>query len=238
MSVPLPRRHALAREVARSLIAYVHSGTFAAGQKLPSERKLSEILGVGRSKVREAMKSIELLGLVEQHVGDGTYLARSGSDLLPDTISWGLLLGEHETEHLLEMRRVVAVPAAGWAAERRSAKQLARLHELLDELTESTADAGRFTDADAAFHRQIADASGNRALSGTVANVHSLLLVLIGRTDDTGLTLSEYKMLLEAVDARDAAMASAAMADHVDRVARKIRALASAPTPPEPRKGE
>ncbi|MCQ0013939.1 FadR/GntR family transcriptional regulator [Actinomadura madurae] len=73
--------------------------------------------------MREAIKSLSLLGLLEQRVGDGTYLSRSSSDLLPQVIEWGLLLGEKRLEDLLEARFVLEVELAAGppsAAARRS----------------------------------------------------------------------------------------------------------------------
>ncbi|WP_033289745.1 FadR/GntR family transcriptional regulator [Amycolatopsis jejuensis] len=222
MSGPLSHGNAPVSDVARLLITSFESGSLGPGQKLPSERRLCELMGVGRSKLREAMKSLELLGLVEQRVGDGTYLAGMSSELLPETIAWGVLLGDRDTAQLLEMRRLVTVEAAGWAAERRLPEQLEHLHELCAAMA---ADPDRFGDANAAFHRLIGEASGNGVLSGTVANLHSLLLVRINRVEDARQTLAEYELLLKAIDVEDATTARASMAVHVERVARKIRAF-------------
>jgi GntR family transcriptional repressor for pyruvate dehydrogenase complex len=99
MSTGLPRidlssRETLTMEVARRLLDYFLSGEVEPGERIPSERRLAESLGVGRSLVREALKSLHLLGLLEVRQGDGTYLKRTDSELLPQVIEWGLLLGE------------------------------------------------------------------------------------------------------------------------------------------------
>src|SRR5262245_1397881 len=105
-SAPLPQFSIAPREPAnveltRQLVNYLSSGDLQPGQKLPGERALSEALGVGRAALREALKSLILLGLLEQRQGDGTYLTRSPSDLLPKVIEWGLLLGTHEIRDLI-----------------------------------------------------------------------------------------------------------------------------------------
>ena len=99
MTAGLPRidlssRETLTMEVARRLLDYFLSGEVEPGGRIPSERRLAESLGVGRSLVREALKSLHLLGLLEVRQGDGTYLKRTDSELLPQVIEWGLLLGE------------------------------------------------------------------------------------------------------------------------------------------------
>jgi GntR family transcriptional repressor for pyruvate dehydrogenase complex len=85
-------------EVTRHLLQYLLSGHFAPGDRIPSERKLAEALEIGRASVREAIKSLGLLGLVTVRQGDGTYLTQSTSSLLPDVIEWGLLLGGQHIE--------------------------------------------------------------------------------------------------------------------------------------------
>lgn len=79
----LPPRPMPGREIIKQLLDFLLSGGVAPGSRIPSERQLAEGLGVGRMMIREAVKSLSLLGLLEQRVGDGTYLSRSSSDLPP-----------------------------------------------------------------------------------------------------------------------------------------------------------
>ena len=93
MATGLPRidlssRETLTMEVARRLLDYFLSGEVEPGMRIPSERRLAESLGVGRSLVREALKSLHVLGLLEVRQGDGTYLKRTDSELLPQVIEW------------------------------------------------------------------------------------------------------------------------------------------------------
>jgi GntR family transcriptional repressor for pyruvate dehydrogenase complex len=76
-------------EISRQLLDYLLSGRVQPGARLPPERKLAEALGVGRSVVREALKSLTLLGLLEVRLGDGTYVKRSDAEILPQSIEWG-----------------------------------------------------------------------------------------------------------------------------------------------------
>jgi GntR family transcriptional regulator, transcriptional repressor for pyruvate dehydrogenase complex len=74
-------RETITAEITRKLLAFLLSGKVSPGERIPSERNLSETLGVGRSVVREALKSLTVLGLIEVRQGDGTYLKRSDSEL-------------------------------------------------------------------------------------------------------------------------------------------------------------
>lgn len=233
MSASLPqftvsRREGPGVEMTRRLLDYLLSGELAPGQKIPSERQLSEALSAGRSTVREAIKSLSLLGLLDQRVGDGTYLSRSSSDLLPQVIEWGLLLGEKRIEDLLEARFELEVLLAGWAAERRSGEQLDRLRELAAEMQAAGDDLDRYVQADIAFHLQLAEASGNSVLSAVLSNVQSLLQAwatrVIRTAGETHTSLAMHQPILRAVEKGDAERARKAMTAHMNRAIKRLRA--------------
>ncbi|ATY16325.1 GntR family transcriptional regulator [Amycolatopsis sp. AA4] len=204
------------------------SGEVEPGQKIPSERQLAEALAVGRSTIREAIKSLELLGLVEQRVGDGTYLSGSSSELLPQVIQWGLLLTVHERDDMLEARRHLEVLLAGLAAEHRTDEQLARLHELVEQMRAASDDLDRYVEADIAFHLEVARSSGNSVLVGVLTNIQSLLHVWASRVihtaGETETSLAMHEPILKAIDAGDPAAARDAMRAHMDRAIRRLRA--------------
>jgi GntR family transcriptional repressor for pyruvate dehydrogenase complex len=203
------------------------------GQRIPSERKLSESLGVGRSVVREALKSITLLGLVEVRQGDGTYLKSTESDLLPQAIEWGLLLGAKRTRDLVEARRYLEVVLAGLAAERRDEAALGGLRDCVQRMHASRDDPAGFVAADMAFHLQIAEAAGNETLFQVMTSVRSLLLVWMTRVGPTvglGLSADEHDPIYRAIEAGDAAAARTAMEAHMTwAVARLEETLIQSP---------
>jgi DNA-binding FadR family transcriptional regulator len=128
------RRETTTTEIARKLLVYFLAGRFAPGHRLPSERSLAQTLGVGRSVVREALKSLTLLGIVEVRQGDGTFLRSTESDLLPHAIEWGLLLGTRRTRDLIEVRRYLESILVALAAERRDETDLTALRAELDRM--------------------------------------------------------------------------------------------------------
>src|SRR5687767_8674020 len=99
--VDISGRDSVSMEVARRLLDYLLAGEMKTGMRLPPERKLAEALGVGRTVVREALKSLTLLGLIEVRQGDGNYVRATESSLLPQAIEWGLLLGAKRTRDLV-----------------------------------------------------------------------------------------------------------------------------------------
>lgn len=235
MSAPLPsfkvtRRDGPGVEVTRGLLEYLLSGEFAPGQRIPSERQLSEALGTGRSTIREAIKSLSLLGLLDQRVGDGTYLSRSSSELLPQVIEWGLLLGERRLDDLLDARLHLEVLLAGLAAERRSDAQLEQLRELAGRMRSASVgdDFEAYVEADIAFHLKVAACSGNSVLASVLGNVQSLLQAWASRVirtaGETETSLAMHEPVLQAVEEGDPEGARKAMLAHMERATRRLRA--------------
>lgn len=238
MSAPLPsfelsRREPAGVELTRKLLDYFLSGHLKPGQRIPSERQLAEALGVGRSAVRETIKSLSLLGLIEQRQGDGTYLAKSNSDLLPRVIEWGLLLGENRVHDLIEMRHHLEIILAGLAAQRRTDAQLQRMRALLHEMEQAGDDFQRYVDADVAFHLEIARASANAGLAGILETVQVLLRVwatrVIVAANETKTSLAMHAPVLDAIEQQHPDAARAAMQAHMDRAARRLRATVDGP---------
>lgn len=222
------QRETISTEIARRLLAYLLSGEIQPGGRLPSERRLAEMLRVGRSIVREALKSLTLLGLIEVRQGDGTYLRGTESSLLPQSVGWGLLLGHKQTRDLVEARRHLEEILAGLAAERRSDADLRVLHHLLDEMRASDEDPDRFVAADVAFHLRVTEAARNETLGGVVSGIRTLLHVWISRVmhaaDSFEPSVSEHAAILTALVDADSVAARRAMRDHMDGAVRRLEA--------------
>jgi GntR family transcriptional repressor for pyruvate dehydrogenase complex len=224
----LARRETVSTEIARRILTYLLAGNVEPGQRIPSERKLAEALGVGRSVVREALKSLTLLGLVDVRQGDGTYLRSTESDLLPQSIEWGLMLGQKRTADLVEARRHLEEILAGLAADRRSEEDLEYLRVHLAEMRASFDDPDRFVAADIAFHMRVTEAARNETLGGVITGIRSLLQVWISRVmhsqDSYEPSLDEHIAVLAAIEAKDAVAARAAMRAHMDGAFQRLEA--------------
>nr|WP_313900054.1 FadR/GntR family transcriptional regulator [Dactylosporangium roseum] len=220
-------------ELTRALLEYVLSGDVRPGQRLPGERALSEALGVGRAALREATKSLILLGVLEQRQGDGTFLSRSQANLLPQVIEWGLLLNRHDLDGLIEARFYLEVTLAGLAAERRDADQLARMARHIERMRNAANDHDDYVAADIDFHLEVADASGSPVLAGVLSNVRSLLQAwarrVISAAGETESSLAVHTPIFEAIEARDVVGAEAAMRAHMERATRRLRATIEEP---------
>ena len=223
----LEPRSATSVEVARKLLTYLLSGEVAPGSKIPSERALAATMNVGRSAVREALKAHTVLGLLEVRQGDGTYLASSSSDLLPDIMEWGLLLGERRTDELVEARAEVEVSLAGMAGARRSEEDLEALEAAYARMAACSDDLEAYVEADVAFHLCVAQAAGNAVLAGFLGNVRSLLAAWTRRVilnlGETQVSLELHRDILRAVAAGDQEEARAAMGRHMTTASHELR---------------
>ena len=221
------KREPLASEIARKLVDYLLSGGIEPGDRVPSERQLAEAFGVGRSAMREALKSLTFLGLLEVRHGDGTYLKKADSVLLPRVVEWGLLLGEKRTVDLVEARQKLEAVIAGMAAVRRDEADLVELRRLLGRMERLEGDPPGFVDADVAFHLRLAEAAGNTALRDILTGIQALLRAWIGRAisaeGDIPISYREHVPILAAVERGDELGAIAAMEAHLAAAAVRLQ---------------
>ncbi len=213
------RREAPSIEVSRRLLSYLLSGAIEPGEKISSERRLAETLGVGRYVIREAFKTLTLLGVIDVRQGDGTYLRRPASDLLVQSIQWGLLLGDRQLDELVDARVHLESMLAAMAAERRSEGDISALRSLLAEMDAAEpSDPDGFIAADLAFHLRIAKAAGNPPLASVLGSIGLLLKAWMSGVassspehDPSG----EHAAIIEAIERGDGDDARVAMRTHL-----------------------
>jgi GntR family transcriptional repressor for pyruvate dehydrogenase complex len=222
-------------EVARRLMDLFTGGSLAPGTRLPPERQLAATLGVGRSAVREALAALEILGIVDVRPGSGTYLRGTASELLPQTLRWGLLIGERNTAELLELRSGLEIYVARLAAARGNARELKAVETNLERMRSSIEDLRAFAKADQEFHHALGRAAENSMLVDLLHVVRSLLQVYADRavhsTAAALLAVEEHDAVLRAVQAGDQDAAASAMAIHMATASARLAADAAARTP-------
>jgi GntR family transcriptional repressor for pyruvate dehydrogenase complex len=215
-------------EVTRRLMGYFTSDAINPGDRLPPERQLAQSMGVGRSAVREAIAALEVLGVVTVRPGSGTYLRGKASELLPQTLSWGMLIGAPKTRELIAVRHGLEVHAARLAARSATPQAIKAIGEHLQVMESSTADYEAFVAADMRFHQAVAAAAGSALLSEILQTARSLIRVWVERAlSDPGharLALSEHRTVFEAIRDGEPDRAAAAMNTHMDSAAERLSA--------------
>jgi GntR family transcriptional regulator, transcriptional repressor for pyruvate dehydrogenase complex len=216
-------------EVARRLLDLFTSGSIPPGTRLPSERQLAATLEVGRSAVREALAALEIIGIVDVRPGSGTYLRGNASELLPQTLRWGLLIGRRSTAELLELRAGLEIYVARLAAVRAQASDLQTIAARLEAMRDARDDLKSFARADLAFHDALATVVDNAVLVDTLHVVRSLLQVYADRAvhdeQHARTALAEHTAIYDAVAAGDADAAASAMATHMDTATARLSAV-------------
>ncbi|MGH2512297.1 MAG: FadR/GntR family transcriptional regulator [Candidatus Limnocylindrales bacterium] len=197
------RRNASPEEIARLLTAYVTTGDLRPGARIPSERRLAEELGVGRTVVREALKSLALVGLIESRHGDGTYVADSTPESFSRAVEWRLVAWGGERGDVAEAIAVLEADLAALAAERRTEADLAELDEqLAAEITGSVSDLARSQVAHRAFQATLAVAAGNVTLASVLEALRASAPI-VAASEVVPVDPAIDARILEAIRARD-----------------------------------
>ncbi|HEU4755616.1 MAG TPA: FCD domain-containing protein [Agromyces sp.] len=218
--------------VATRLLDLFTSGSIAPGTRLPPERQLAASLEVGRSAVREALAALEILGIVDVRPGSGTYLRGTASELLPQSLSWGVLIGERSTAELLELRSGLEIYVARLAADRLTDDRLASLGKHLDRMRANVdGDLKAFVKADLAWHHELASSADNSVLLDLLQIVRSLLRVWVDRAvqdrAQAQTALAEHDAVYRALVSRDPDAAASAMAAHMATASARLSGIAS-----------
>src|SRR5690242_18561943 len=154
---PSPMR--LSASVAAQIEEMVTSGQLQNGRRLPSERRLAELLSVSRGSVREAITELEVKGLVTRRPGSGTHIRRPPHSLFTGPIVSGANLSDRETTELLDLREAIEPGIAARAAERATPADVEEIRALARAFESSGADVERRMRLDAEFHQAIARAA-------------------------------------------------------------------------------
>ncbi len=194
-------------------------GRLKLGDKLPAERDLAEAFGVSRTSVRDAIRVLELMGLVEPRQGEGTVVCDSTSDSLVTPLA--TLLVRHGTllADLLDVRKMIEPPLAARAAAHISPEEIAHLEQILRHQEHQIRGGELPIDADSEFHYTIATAAKNRVALKVVDVLMDLLresrqrsLQVEGRLQKS---VAGHRRILAAMRHRDPAAAEAAMRQHI-----------------------
>jgi GntR family transcriptional repressor for pyruvate dehydrogenase complex len=200
-----------------SIKGLISKGVLAPGCKLPPERELARRFGVNRSSLRQALKVLQLMGVLYQRVGDGTYLNSDASNILHEPMEFLILMGDISHEELFEARLIVETELAARAAERATAEDLAALRCAIADMANSRSEEARL-DADVAFHEAIFRASGNRVCQLIFTVIHRAILMSmaqISRRVDMKRPLSFHKAIYSAIYERRPEEARRLMAEHL-----------------------
>lgn len=149
-------------EIYEQIRQLILDGEIKPGERLPSERKMMDMMHRSRPTIREAMRMLEREGYIKIHSGSsGAVVQEISVDNAVQSLETIMQLQQLNMENILEFRRMTESVAAKLAALRRTEADLGKMQEILEEAEQSVGDTGRFIDCDMRFHLAVAEASGN-----------------------------------------------------------------------------
>ena len=191
-----------------------------AGERLPPETELCEVLNVGRSTLREALKSLAFIGMVRMRAGDGTYVAEESRGLLHRLLAKGLLKSQKDLEDVCETRLLLETELAALAAERRTSEDELTLRDLVAKGREELKRGGKqYSKSDLDFHIAVANSSHNNLLPRLLLDIRGLLVEWIRKSQELpGVrenAQQQHEAILEAIVLGDSERARNEMRAHL-----------------------
>jgi GntR family transcriptional repressor for pyruvate dehydrogenase complex len=218
-------------EQVRDLIT---SGRLKPGDRLPAEREFAQTLSVSRSAVREAIRALDSLGIVEARPGEGTFVAALSESQGRDAITATLFQAWNTQRNLFEVRQVLEPGLAALAARRAKPEQIEKMRVVLNDQEGKVRAHESYMKEDAAFHYLVAEATGNEIL----LRVADSLMELLGETRDTSAkiavrparSLKQHQAVLGAIEARNPRVAERRMREHIRDIERLVFSTEQQPT--------
>lgn len=195
----------ISASVFEQLVSFVVNGHWAVGQRIPAERDLCAQLGIARTSLREALKALELIGMVESRVGDGTFVCPR-SKFLARPLQWAFAGSNQEhMQEVIEARIFLETSLAGLAAERATREEVERIGAAVDSMREDVTAARPCGDSEMAFHQAIAGAAHNHVLTGAMQLLLNQMRTWIYREmRPASGRLKRHEAIYRAIAAKDA----------------------------------
>ena len=213
-------RTSISDEIVDQIMALIASGKLKPGQRLPSERELCKQFGAGRSSLREALRCLGIVGVLNARVGEGTSVALDGGKFFGKIIEWRVITEQHNIEDMLELRIALEGITAANAARRVDVDDLAKLGDLLSKMEASLDHEARFAEHDFEFHMTIARSSGNLLVVDLLAMIRRQMEKTLHRVltlpNARPLSLKEHMAIFNAVKRHDSEAARRAMQVHLE----------------------
>ena len=213
----------IAEEVADRIRMLILDGTFPPGRPLPSERLLRERFAVSRGSIRDALRMLELIGLLETRHGQGTFPRELTVDRLVAPLASVMTYRHDLRDELLDVRRMFEPAVARAAAARASDEDFADLQRILDAQRRKLKTGGSTIVEDTAFHAALARSTRNRVIVSIMAILNDLLVesraLALKQKGRPERSIEGHEAVVAALRCRDAEAAARAMSRHIDQIA-------------------
>ena len=219
------RRNRIYEEIARQIEKMI-TEKMTAGDRLPPERQLAEMFGVSRSSIRDAIRTLEMSGLVEARQGLGTVVREHSTDAMVNPLTQVLVQKRKLVGELLDVRKMIEPPLAARAAVHATSDEVAEMDAILQRQEEKMRGGELAIEEDNEFHYAIALAADN----SVVLKVLDVLMDLLRETRERSLqvegrperSMGDHRDILDAIQRQDPAGAETAMRRHIEAVEKML----------------
>jgi GntR family transcriptional regulator, transcriptional repressor for pyruvate dehydrogenase complex len=217
------RTSRLYEQIVQQIEESVLNGTLKPGDQLPAERELAQRLGVSRTAVREAVKTLREKGLVEAYSGRGTFITDGTSQAARQSFDLMVKLGQPEgSPHLAELRLILEPGIAAFAALRAEEEHMVAMREAVAVMDRAQRDPEAYIEADLDFHLALAEAAANPLILSLIDSIVGLLreqrIKIFNVEGGPQRGQIHHKQILAAIEQHDPEMARAAMRSHLEQV--------------------
>ena len=220
------KKNAISEEIAARLLTLIQQGELSPGSKLPPERELAEMMQVSRPSLREALRALSMMNVIEIRQGDGTYVSSLEPDILVEHLDFVFSINGSTIFELFEARRIVEVGLAAVAAQRITDEEIDKLEACLVRSTETVEDPPAFMITDIELHELIIEAARNSFLKRFMTSIYHLSRASRMRTMEIpGIreqAMQDHNLIVQALKARAPEQARQAMLKHLNNIEAKL----------------
>lgn len=217
-------------KIIRQIRDLITSGQLKAGDRLPSERKLCERLGVGRTHLRDALRKLEFYGILKTHPQSGTVVAGMGIPALEGLITDMLGLRGNDFKSLVETRVILETNIAELAAQNRTERDLIEIENALLAHKKQSKNDDHAVEEDLLFHLKIAEASKNSVLNSLMLIITPDIMQYFKKhkvcgEGRSGLAVEQHEILLEHIRNQEPKLAAEAIKAHLANISDYVKTL-------------
>jgi GntR family transcriptional repressor for pyruvate dehydrogenase complex len=227
------QKDSLSEKIADRLLSLIKEKQLKPGDRLPPERELAVTMGVSRPSLREALRALSIMRIVENRQGSGTYITSLQPETLVEHLDFIIALNDQSFLDLFQARKILEVGLVSIAAQTIREDELGALQNCLDRTAKEIDDAEAFLRSDLELHQHIIDAARNQILALFMKSINNLNIASRRRTGESRKvreqTLKDHRLILSALRTHNPQLAGQAMRDHLDHVEQHLKEMSLDP---------
>ena len=220
------KRNILSERIAERLLVLIKDKQLKPGDRLPPERELSAIMNVSRPSLRDALRALSIMGIINHIQGSGNYVSSLKPARLIEHLDFIFSLDNSTLLELIEARDIIEVSSAALAAERISDEEIKNLERLIVQSENCYTDPQRFLECDLEIHLCITNAAHNNIISIFMTAINKLNIYSRTQTGEVPKvrkhSINAHKKILQAIKDRDSEAARSAMREHLDYIMHRL----------------